>query len=172
MGVAMDLREDSCMSRHSGAWIAIAAAGVLVTTAGAPAFAADEPANVIKYRQALMKANSAHITMIAAVVKGEVSWTDELAGHAHALHEQSKHLLRLFPEDTGKDDTDVKSAALPVIWEQWSKFEEAANAFEAESGKLVEAVESGDQAAIAQQLGALGKQGCGNCHETFREKQE
>jgi cytochrome c556 len=171
MGVAMDLREDSCMSGHSGAWIAIAAAGVLVTTAGA-AFAADEPANVIKYRQAFMKANSAHITMTAAVVKGEVSWTDELAGHAHALHEQSKHLLRLFPEGSGKGDTDVKSVALPVIWEQWSKFEEAANAFEAESGKLVEAVESGDQTAIAQQVGALGKNGCGGCHETFREKQE
>ena len=160
------------MSRQSGAWIAIAAAGVLVTTAGAAAFAADEPANVIKYRQAFMKANGAHITMIAAVAKGEVSWTDELAGHAHALHEQSQHLLRLFPEDSGKDDTDVKSAALPVIWEQWSEFEEAANAFEAESAKLVEVVESGDQAAIARQLGALGKQGCGNCHETFREKQE
>ena len=118
-----------------------------------------------------MKANGAHITMIAAVAKGEVSWTDELAGHAHAMHEQSKHLLRLFPEGSGKDETDVKSAALPVIWEQWSKFEEAANAFEAESGKLVQAVESGDQAAIAQQLGALGKNGCGGCHETFREKQ-
>lgn len=159
------------MSRQSGAWIAIAAAGVLVTTAGA-AFAADEPANVIKYRQAFMKANGAHITMIAAVVKGEVSWTDELAGHAHALHEQSKNLLRLFPEGSGKDDTEVKSVALPVIWEQWGEFEEAANAFEAESAKLVEAVESGDQAAIARQVGALGKQGCGNCHETFREKQE
>jgi cytochrome c556 len=172
MGVAMDLREDSCMSRQSGAWIAIAAAGVLVTTAGAAAFAADEPANVIKYRQALMKANSAHITMIAAVVKGEVSWTDDLAGNAHALHEQSKNMLRLFPEGSGKGDTDVKSVALPVIWEQWGEFEAAATAFEAESGKLVEAVESGDQAAIARQLGALGKEGCGNCHETFREKQE
>jgi cytochrome c556 len=160
------------MSRQSGAWIAIAAAGLLATTLGAAAFAADEPANVIKYRQAFMQANGAHITMIAAVVKGEVSWTDELAGHAHAMHEQSKHLLRLFPEGSGKDDTDVKSAALPVIWERWSEFEESANAFEVESGKLVEAIESGDQAAIARQLGALGKQGCGNCHETFREEED
>ena len=160
------------MSRQSGAWIAVAAAGLLATTVGAAAFAADEPANVIKYRQAYMRANGGHITMIAAVVKGEVSWTDELAGHAHALHEQSKHLVRLFPEDSGKGDTEVQSAALPVIWEQWSEFEEAANDFEAESGKLVEAVESGDQTAIAQQLGALGQNGCGNCHETFREKQD
>jgi cytochrome c556 len=159
------------MSRQPWVWGAVAGAGLLATTLGA-AFAADEPANIIKYRQAFMKANGAHITMVAAMVKGEVSWTDELVGHAHAMHEQSKNLLRLFPEGTGKDDTEVKSAALPVIWERRDEFEQAAQAFEQESAKLVEVAEAGDQAAIAQQLGALGKQGCGNCHETFREKQD
>ena len=160
------------MSRQPWVWSAVAGAGLLAATLGAGAFAADEPANIVKYRQAFMKANGAHITMISAVVKGEVSWTDELAGHAHALHEQSQNLLRLFPEGTGKDDTEVKSAALPVVWERWDEFQQAAQAFEQESAKLVEVAESGDQAAIAQQLGALGKQGCGNCHETFREKQD
>ena len=148
-------------------------AGALALVAGlgaAAAFAADEPANVIKYRQAYMKANGAHITMVGAVVKGEVSWNDELVGHAHALHEQSKHLLRLFPERTGKGDAEVESAALPVIWEKWSEFEQAARNFEEESAKLVEVAESGDMAAIGQQLGALGRQGCGGCHENFREK--
>lgn len=142
---------------------------------GAVAFAADEPANVIKYRQAFMKANGAHITMISAVVKGEISWTDELVGHAHALHEQSKnlnaHLERLFPEGSGKDDTEVKSAALPAIWEKWDEFADAAKTFETESAKLVEVAEGGDLAAIGQQLGTYGKQACGGCHETFREKQ-
>jgi cytochrome c556 len=159
------------MSRQPWVWGAVAGAGLLAATLGA-AFAADEPANIIKYRQAFMKANGAHITMVAAMVKGEVSWTDELVGHAHAMHEQSKNLLRLFPEGTGKGDTEVKSAALPVIWERRDEFEQAARAFEQESAKLVEVAEAGDQAAIAQQLGALGKQGCGNCHETFREKQD
>jgi cytochrome c556 len=159
------------MSRQPWVWGAVAGAGLLAATLGA-AFAADEPGNIIKYRQAFMKANGAHITMVAAMVKGEVSWTDELVGHAHAMHEQSKNLLRLFPEGTGKDDTEVKSAALPVIWERRDEFEQAAQAFERESAKLVEVAEAGDQAAIAQQLGALGKQGCGNCHETFREKQD
>lgn len=160
------------MSRQSRFWGAIAAAGALATVLGAAAFAADEPGNVIKYRQAYMKANGAHITMIAAVVKGEVSWTDELEDHAEALHEQSEYLLRLFPEGSGMGDTDVKSAALPVIWEQWSEFEEAAKAFEVESAKLAEVADDGDMTAIAQQLGVLGKQGCGGCHETFREKQD
>lgn len=160
------------MTRKPWVWSAAAAAGLLATTMGAAAFAADEPANIIKYRQAFMKANGAHITMIAAMVKDEVSWDDELVRHANALHEQSQNLLRLFPEGTGKDDTEVKSAALPVIWERWDEFQQAAQALEQESAKLVEVAESGDQTAIAQQLGALGKQGCGNCHETFREEQD
>jgi cytochrome c556 len=106
-------------------------------------------------------------------MKGEISWTDELAGHAHAMHEQSKHLLRLFPEGTGKGDTEVESTALPVIWEKWSDFETAATTFQEESGKLVEVIDSGgDQAAIGAQLGVLGKNGCGGCHETFREKKD
>ena len=64
----------------------VAATLVLATGLGtAAAFAADEPANVVKYRQNFMKANSAHLGMIAAVVKGEVGLTDEIASNAQAL---------------------------------------------------------------------------------------
>jgi len=140
----------------------------------AAAFAADEPANVVKYRQSFMTANGAHLTMIAAVVKGEVSWTDELVGHAHALHEQSRnlnqHLQQLFPEGTGPGATEVETAALPAIWEKWGEFEQAAQNFETESAELVEVAEGGDMAALGQQLGSFGKDACGGCHETFREK--
>jgi cytochrome c556 len=164
------------MMRTSRAWGAAAAAGLLATTMGASAFAADEPVNIVKYRKAFMDANGAHITMIAAVVKGEVSFTGDIAGNAHALAEQGKlltaNLEQLFPEGTAKGETGEKSAALPVIWERWDEFQQAAEAFEQESAKLAEAAEGGDQTAIAQQLAALGKQGCGNCHETFREKQD
>ena len=158
------------MSRQPRVWSAVAGAGLLAATLGAAAFAADEPANIIKYRQAFMSANGAHITMFGAMVKDEVSWDDELVGHAHALHEQSQNLLRLFPEGTGKGDVEVDTRALPVIWERWDEFQQAAEAFEQESAKLVEVAEGGDAAAIAQQLAALGRQGCGNCHETFREE--
>jgi cytochrome c556 len=148
---------------------------LLATAIGATAFAADEPVNVVKYRKAFMDANGAHITMIAAVVKGEVSFGD-VATNAQALAEQGKlltaNLEQLFPEGTAKGETGEKSAALPAIWEKWGEFEQAAQKFEEESAKLVEVAQGGDQTAIAQQLAALGKQGCGNCHETFREKQD
>jgi cytochrome c556 len=147
---------------------------VLATALGsAAAFAADEPANIVKYRKAFMGANGAHISMIAAAVKGDVSFTDEIAPHAQALAEQGKllaaNLSQLFPEGSGKAE-GVDTAALPVIWEKWSDFEADAKKFEAESAKLAEVAQGGDMAAIGQQLGVLGKQACGACHETFREK--
>jgi cytochrome c556 len=165
------IREDHLMPRRFIGRIA-APALVLVTGLGAAvAFAADEPANIVKYRKAFMSANGAHLGMIAAAVKGEVSFTDEVAAHAHALAEQGKlltaDLQRLFPEGTAKGDVDT--VALPAIWQQWGKFEQDAKNFATESAKMVEVAEGGDMAAIGQQLGALGKT-CGGCHETFREK--
>ena len=104
---------------------------------GAAAFAADEPANIVKYRKAFMSSNGAHITMIAAVVKGEASFTGDIAANAQALAEQGKlltaNLEQLFPEGTAKGETAEKSAALPAIWEKWGEFEQAAQKFEEES---------------------------------------
>ncbi len=153
-----------------------AAALVLATGLGAAvALAADEPANVVKYRKAFMDANGAHISMVAAVVKGDVSFTDDVAANAQALAEQGKlltaNLKLLFPQGSGKGETSEKSAALPVIWEKWSDFEAAAQKFAEESAKFAEVAQGGDMAAIGPALGALGKQGCGGCHQTFREKQ-
>ena len=162
------------MTRSRWVWSAAAATALLATSIGAAAFAADEPANIVKYRKAFMGANGAHISMIAAVVKGEVSFTDGLAANAQALAEQGKlltaNLQQLFPEGTAKGEVEVDTRALPVIWERWDEFQQAAQALQQESAKLVEVAESGDQAAIAQQLGALGRQACANCHETFREE--
>jgi cytochrome c556 len=163
------------MMRTYRAWSAAAVAGLLATAMGAAAFAADEPANIVKYRKAFMDANGAHITMIAAVVKGEVSFTGDIAANAQALAEQGKlltaNLKQLFPEGTAKGETAEKSAALPAIWEKWGEFEQAAQKFEEESAKFAQVAAGGDMAAIGPALGAFGKQGCGACHETFREKQ-
>ena len=162
------------MMRTYRAWSAAAAAGLLATAMGAAAFAADEPANIVKYRKAFMDANGAHITMIAAVVKGEVSFTGDITANAQALAEQGKlltaNLKQLFPEGTAKGETAEKSGALPVIWEKWAEFEQAAQTFEEESAKFAEVAQGGDMAAIGPALGTFGKQGCGACHETFREK--
>lgn len=154
----------------------VAGAGlVLMTVGGSMAWAADEPANIVKYRQNFMKGNSAHLGMIAAVVKGEVSLTDELAGNAQALAEMgemlSANLQQLFPEGSS-EEAGLETKALPAIWEKWSEFEQVAMRFQEETAKLAEVAQGGDMTAIAQQVGVLGKEGCGACHDTFREEED
>jgi cytochrome c556 len=153
------------------------AAGALVLSSAlgsAVAPAADEPANVIKYRKSIMSANAGHLGALAGVAKGEVTFTDEVGFHAEALSQLSQNLTRLFPEGSGKGDTDEDSDALPAIWEKPEEFQQAIEKLQEESAKLAELTASGDfdQVAFAQQIGQLGKQGCGGCHEDFREKDD
>lgn len=145
-----------------------AAVAIVVATASGTALAVDEPENIIDYRKATMHALGAHISMLSAVAKNEVSFSDEASGHAHAIHEMSTNMARLFPEGTGQGDTDEDSDALPAIWENPDDFEAAIQSLQDESAKMVEVADGGDPAAFARQLGALGKQGCGNCHDDFR----
>lgn len=133
--------------------------------------AADEPINLIKYRQATMKAIGGHMGALGAMAKGEISFTDEVALHAGAINDMSQNLLRLFPEGSGYE-IDKKTNALPAVWERWADFEKAVKALQDESAKMVSIAEAGDAAAFGQQVGALGRDGCTNCHDTFRYKQE
>ena len=141
---------------------------VALTLGSSLALAVDEPENVIKYRQGVMKANSGHMGSLAAVAKGEVSFMDEAAVHAQSIHGMSQQIGRLFPEGTGPGDTEIETDALPSIWEQNQEFEQALTRLQEESAKMVEAANGGDQTAFAQQVAALGR-ACGGCHEDFRK---
>ena len=131
------------------------------------ALAVDEPENVIKYRQAVMKAIGGHMASIAGVVKGEVSYTDHVAAHANSMNAMSKTVTSIFPE--GTDNGSYKTAALPKIWEDWAGFEKAAQAFDTASANLAGVAASGDKQKLAAAFGALGK-ACGGCHKPYRVK--
>lgn len=137
------------------------------------AWAQDDPANVVKYRKALMGANGAHLGMIGAALKGEVGFTDQIAPNAQALALLADMMFanaqQLFPEGSSQAD-GLDTHALPVIWENWSGFEERVQTFQQEATKLAEVAQGGDMAAIGQQVGALGKNACGACHSDFRQK--
>ena len=150
---------------------AIFGATLVVTGLAAPlANAQDSPAQLIAYRQSIMKAIGGHMGAIAMVAKGDVSFTDQVTFHALAINEMSKHLTPLFPVGSGKDAGETR--ALPIIWEKWDEFEAAAETLGTESAKLAEVAQGGDLAAIAAQTGELGNKGCGGCHKTFREKKD
>ncbi len=150
--------------RKLTAGIAIAAALGL----SSQALAVDEPEKVIKYRQAVMKAVGGHMASIASVVKGEVSYTDHVAGHANSINAMSKIVTAIFPE--GTDNGSYKTAALPKIWEDWAGFEKAAQAFDAASANLASVAASRDKQKLAAAFGNLG-QACGGCHKPYRVEQ-
>ena len=131
-----------------------------------PVQAADEPANVIKYRRNVMKAQGAHITNIAAVAKGEVSFADNVPADARALAALIKLVPGLFPDGTDSGDT----RALPAIWSDRAKFDAAAKTAGEAALALAAAAESGDMTAITDALGKLGK-ACGDCHKPFRKEE-
>ena len=135
--------------------------------AGAAAQAADDPANVIKYRQTVMGSIGAHIGAIAAVVKGEVSFTGHVAKHARAMHAASLMIPDIFPPGSDVGETRAK----PDIWQNWAKFEAAYKTLQAETGELARVADSGDMAAVGAQLGKVGES-CGGCHKPFRKPKE
>ena len=150
---------------------AIVGVTLAVTGLVAPyAAAQDDPAALIAYRQSIMTAIGGHMGAIAMAAKGDVSFTDEVAGHAHAINELSKNLARLFPPGSGKEAGETR--ALAIIWVKWDDFAAAAKTLGTESAKLAEVAKNGDRSAIAAQTGELGNKGCGGCHKTFRKKKE
>ena len=149
----------------AAAFGAIAAAIAFTTVT--PVEAADDPANVIAYRQKVMSANSAHIGSIAKVVSREVSYTGHVAAHARALHEASLMIDDIFPVGSGVGETRAK----PEIWQDWDKFVTATKAFQAATKKLARVAETGDMAAVGAQLKEVGAT-CGGCHKPFRKKKQ
>ncbi len=144
-------------------FVAMAVAfGVL---AGAVAYAADDPKQVVKYRKSVMKAQSAHLKAIKAIVRGKVGFTGLLGNHAMALDLTGKGLTDLFPPGTGPDK--IKSKATPEVWRDWKKFEASAKNLQLETAKLVKIANGGDMKAAAAQFKAVGK-ACGGCHKPFR----
>ncbi len=145
-------------------------ATILMLGHGAQALAVDEPQNVIKYRQSVLKAINNHTAAIVAVVKGEVSFVGQVAAHARGIHEMSKLLPGLFPKGTGRD-AYPETRALPALWNDWARFEAGAENLQIQSAKLAEVAEGGDLGAIGAQLQNLGK-ACGGCHKPFRAEKQ
>ena len=129
------------------------------------AYAADEPENIIKFRQTVMKGNGAHITNIAAVVKGQVTITANLVADAQAIADGLENFGKLFPPGTEGGKTN----ALAKIWDDRAGFDKALADAQAAAQSMIGATASNDIAIIGKALGALGKS-CGGCHKPYRKK--
>ena len=145
----------------------IIAAGVAAATlaVGVGAWAADQPADQIKYRQAVMRSVGGHMGAIGAIVKGEISQPDHLSGHANAIADMAELAVDIFPPSSA---SGAETRAKPEIWADWDDFLEKAEAFRLASANFARVVDDGgDRAAIAAAFGDMGKS-CGGCHRPYR----
>ena len=140
-------------------------ATILAIISLSTAYAADEPENIIKFRQTVMKGNGAHITNIAAVVKGQVTITANLVADAQAIADGLQNFGKLFPPGTEGGKTN----ALAKIWDDRAGFDKALADAQAAAQSMIGATASNDIAIIGKALGALGKS-CGGCHKPYRKK--
>jgi cytochrome c556 len=127
--------------------------------------AADEPENIIKYRRNVMKAVGGNMGNLAAVAKGNISFTGNLVANARGIREGLGMADGLFPEGTETGETN----ALPKLWEDKAGFDAALLDSIAAADDMIAAAETGDMPTIIGALQALGKT-CGSCHKPYRKK--
>jgi cytochrome c556 len=123
---------------------------------------------VVKDREAFMKEQGKDIGSVKAYIDGKGDLAQAEVGAAN-LTQSTKKIPDMFPPGTGGTDADGKYGTKPVIWSDWNKFLEVQKTAAAKADALLVAVKSGDKAAVQTAFGDLGKNGCGACHETFRE---
>jgi len=141
---------------------------VVLAGFGGAALAQDKE-TVIKNREALMKGQGKDLGSVKAYTEGKADLAQAEAG-ATGLTQSTKKIPGVFPPGTGGTNTDGKYATKPVIWTDWNKFLDAQKSAADKAEVLLVAVKSGDKTKIETAFGDLGKNGCGGCHETFREK--
>jgi len=130
---------------------------------------AQDKETVIKNREALMKGQGKDLGSVKAYIDGKGELAQAEAG-ATGLAQSTNKIAEAFPPGTGGTSPDGKYATKPAIWSDWNKFLDAQKSAHTKAEALLVAVKSGDKAKIETAFGEMGKNGCGGCHETFREK--
>ena len=137
---------------------------------GGAALAQVKPEILVKQRQSAMTLIGKYFGPLGGMAQGKVPFDAKIVQrNADYLHALAQMPWDGFDPST-KDIKDVKTRALPAIWEQPGKVKEAIDRLTSEVGKLQQVAKGGDEGAIKTQIGAVGK-ACANCHDNFREKQ-
>lgn len=151
---------------------AVAIAACLVAAAAGFAAAQDQGMleRAIKARQGLMNVHVWESGPLFAMAKGDMPYDAEIAaGHAAALNELTQYEEpRMFIPGTSTAEMPGETRALPAIWERPDEFRQAFDQLQEATTRVVEVAGDG-QEALAAAVAEVGKS-CGNCHQSFREK--
>ena len=124
------------------------------------------PEDAIKYRKSVMFLIAQHFSRLGAMVKGAKSYDQNTsANNAAILQTLSALPWEAFLADgSDKGDTTMKSSVL----KNPTKFNDIAQNFRTEIGRLVSAANGDDFDAVKRQFGAVGKS-CKDGHSRFRK---
>lgn len=147
----------------------VCATAALILGVSLGAYAAAKPKDVVKYRKAVMKTNSAIYKNIRAITRGKVDFSAQLASQAAALNANGQNIALLFPAGTGPDK--IKSRAKAAIWQDMAGLKAAAAKYSTATGKLAKFAKGGDAKAVKAQLKVVDK-ACRACHKKFRGKKK
>jgi cytochrome c556 len=146
----------------------LAAALTLALAGIAAAALAQDKETVLKNREALMKGQAKDMGSVKAYIDGKGDLAQAEAGAAN-LTQSTKKIPEVFPPGSGATTSDGKYSTKPIIWTDWNKFLDTQKNAAGKADALLAAVRSGNKAGVETAFGDLGKNGCGACHETFRE---
>jgi cytochrome c556 len=132
------------------------------------AFAQVKPETLVKQRQAAMALQGKYwFRHLRPTGQGKIPYDANLVARNASFIDA----LSQMPWDGFDPSTkDVKSAALPAVFTDATKFKEAQDRYRGEVGKLIAATKGGDEAAVKAQILAVNKT-CDGCHESFRQRQ-
>ncbi|MBU2871639.1 cytochrome c [Colwellia sp. E2M01] len=150
--------------------LAIAASTTLVvatTSMAQPASSEKQAAKATELRQSIFKLLGSNMGPLGAMAKGKAPMNAEaVETNATRINQLSLMLADYMRTDTSK--FDVKTEALPKIWQEAEHFSKAIENLTTASAALVVAAKSNDEGAIKKAIGGVGKT-CGGCHDDFKK---
>ena len=144
--------------RAAGAALVVAAS----VAAGGPALAHGD--GIAGERHDLMEGLGGAMRTLKQFVQGRRS-----AEAAALIAAGAPRIPSVFPPGSGRE-AYPESESKDAIWEQWDEFVAAADSLGEKTAAFQAALASGDTGRIGAAFGDLGKNGCGGCHQRFREK--
>ena len=90
-----------------------------------------------------------------------------IEGAATDINARFQRVIDLFPEGSSME-AGYDTEALAVIWEDPDDFARVHEAALLASEEMMAAAASGDPAAVGEQVGDLGLNGCKACHDKYR----
>jgi len=133
-----------------------------------PAKSLKQAEQAIELRQSIFHLLGSNMAPLGAMAKGKIPLkADAVEKYATRIHQLSLMMPDYLRTDTSK--FKVKTEALPKIWQQHDKFQQAIERLIKTSANLQKVAKSNNAQKIKKAIAEVGKS-CGGCHDDFKEE--